>query len=363
MSTSKLVELGGKGPQVEDGFLRLANELYDAVLRFGFSGRQLHVLLAVVRKTYGYGKKVDDVTASQLGALCGIARNHVTTTLKQLERMNVVVCEPGRYGLIVGINKRHTTWVKPVRQSDVALLPVPDRDDAEPIASPASSPVSGLVLVPDQDVQRPVSGPSKDKPKNQLQQTNLYPRPVAVTQVSPRRAARSHLMMSDTLKDRFDRFWQAYPRKVDKQDARDAFARLMPDEALLDLMLESIRRSTAAGLWSDVKYVKHASTWLNSACWEDEVQCEYDAAAVEVIEAYNAALGEQLGTVSVSVYSTRRAGNIAAFIRYSDKPKFWLRYFAWVREHCALPPNVGFDWMISPAGFSNVAGGQHERRA
>jgi len=355
VNAATLVSLGNRGPQVEDGYLRLANELYDAVLRFGFSGRQLHVLLAVVRKTYGYGKKVDDVTASQLGALCGIARNHVTTTLKQLERMNVVVCQPGRYGLIVGINKLHETWVKPEPARELACAAVLDRDEGRP--------EMGLALVPDADTPRPVSGPSKDKPKNQLQQTSIHPRPVTATAASAPAAARAKRVLEGDLKDRFDRFWQVYPRKVDKQDARDAFARLTPDEALLATMIESIRRSTAAGLWTDVKYVKHASTWLNGACWEDEVQCEYDATAIEVISAYNAALGEQLGTVATHVYSTKRAGDIAAFIRYSDKPSFWLRYFSWVREHCSLPPNVGFDWLISPAGFSNVAGGQHERRA
>ncbi|WP_374993057.1 replication protein, partial [Burkholderia multivorans] len=49
-------------PQIEDGYTRIANELYEAILGFGFTQRQLLVLLTVLRKTYGYGKKEDDMS-------------------------------------------------------------------------------------------------------------------------------------------------------------------------------------------------------------------------------------------------------------------------------------------------------------
>ncbi|MFM0724816.1 replication protein [Paraburkholderia strydomiana] len=55
-------------PQVEDGHIKIANELYDAVLNYPFTARQLKVLLAIVRKTYGFNKKRDDVSASQISA-------------------------------------------------------------------------------------------------------------------------------------------------------------------------------------------------------------------------------------------------------------------------------------------------------
>ena len=45
-------------PQVEDGHTRIANELLEAMCRAGFSARQWAVVMAVVRKTYGYGKRL-----------------------------------------------------------------------------------------------------------------------------------------------------------------------------------------------------------------------------------------------------------------------------------------------------------------
>ena len=101
-----------QGPQVEDGFVRIANELFDAFLSFKFSYRQSKVFLAVLRKTFGYGKKSDDVSASQLGALCAMPRSHVASTLVELEKMNAITRSPGKYGTVTAINKNHWQWKK-----------------------------------------------------------------------------------------------------------------------------------------------------------------------------------------------------------------------------------------------------------
>ena len=58
-------------PQTEHGFTRLADELLDALIRYPFTKRQYKVVLAVIRKTYGFQKQVDDLTAPQLAAMTG----------------------------------------------------------------------------------------------------------------------------------------------------------------------------------------------------------------------------------------------------------------------------------------------------
>lgn len=102
-----------QSPQLEDGYTRLANELLEAVLGLGFTQRQLLVVLAVIRKTYGYGKKQDDMSAAQIGQLCNMERNHVTEVIGQLVQMQVLTRATGAYGLVLGINKRHKQWIKP----------------------------------------------------------------------------------------------------------------------------------------------------------------------------------------------------------------------------------------------------------
>ena len=109
------------GPQLEDGYIRIANELFDAVLSFKFTYRQIKVLLAVLRKTYGYGKKSDDISASQIGKMCGMPRPHVASTLVELEQLNVLFREPGRYGTITSINKKYSEW-KRLKKSEMEKI-------------------------------------------------------------------------------------------------------------------------------------------------------------------------------------------------------------------------------------------------
>lgn len=99
------------GPQLEDGHVRIANELYDALLGKLHSFRHLKVAMAIVRKTYGYRKKEDDLTVSQLASLTGIHRNNVGKALTELETARVInPVRPGAHGLIIGINKCHEQW-------------------------------------------------------------------------------------------------------------------------------------------------------------------------------------------------------------------------------------------------------------
>ena len=63
-------------PQLEDGHTRIANELLDAIIAFDFSKRQQKIVLQVIRKTYGFNKKVDDMTVSQIARSCRLQRSH-----------------------------------------------------------------------------------------------------------------------------------------------------------------------------------------------------------------------------------------------------------------------------------------------
>ena len=71
----------------------------------------------------------------------------------------------------------------------------------------------------------------------------------------------------------FARFWSAYPRHEAKAEARKAFEKLDPDESLLTVLLEAIRRRKDTAQWKEGggRFVPHPSTWLNQRRWEDEV--------------------------------------------------------------------------------------------
>lgn len=350
-------------PQLEDGHVRIANELLEAILGFGFSQRELLVLLTVIRKTYGFNKKEDDMSASQIGELCRLARPHVTAVLNSLAQRNVINKRQGRFGTIVGIQKNHRKWVSNERLNGC-------QDSTESVQGSTES-----VHVPNEymgstesvQVDSTESVHTKDNlPKDNHQKTSSCA--PAASGASNDETLADHTgraMMGNgaRLQDRFERFYAAYPKKKSRGTAEKAFAKLNPDAATVDLMLAAIARALASGEWTDPQFIPYPASWLNAKGWMDEVQTAYTADEIEVIDAFNAALGEQLGTVALLPFIPDRAAAIRDFRTFSDKPAFVQRFFPWARANAAFPPSVGFDWVISRKGYANLTSGQHSRKA
>jgi hypothetical protein len=68
----------------------------------------------------------------------------------------------------------------------------------------------------------------------------------------------------------FDRFWQAYPRKTSKDEAKKAFAKIRVD---VDLLITDVQERLRSGHWSisEKRYIPHPSTYLNQKRWQDEI--------------------------------------------------------------------------------------------
>lgn len=122
------------------GHTQISNELLEAITMHSFKQTTLRVLLALVRKTIGFNKKEDDLSASQLGTLLGsMKRQHITTALNELAALRVIHKRPGRYGSVVGINMDASQWLsRPVsgQESETGL-------DARPSPGQAASPDAG----------------------------------------------------------------------------------------------------------------------------------------------------------------------------------------------------------------------------
>ncbi len=97
-------------PQVGDGFTPIANELLEAIIRFNFSKRQQKIVFAVIRKTYGFGKKRDDISLAQMHKMTGIAKGHCSLTVTELVTLGVLLKSEGKYGYLIELNKNYYDW-------------------------------------------------------------------------------------------------------------------------------------------------------------------------------------------------------------------------------------------------------------
>lgn len=71
--------------------------------------------------------------------------------------------------------------------------------------------------------------------------------------------------------EKFERFYQAYPKKVSKDYALKCFEKINPDDELLETMLKAIERQKMTRQWQDKQYIPNPSTWLNQGKWNDEI--------------------------------------------------------------------------------------------
>ena len=73
--------------------------------------------------------------------------------------------------------------------------------------------------------------------------------------------------------DDFDSFWRFYPRKAGKEAARKAWAKLRPDQHIMQMIADNVKERVEKGEWrkDNQSFILHASTYLNQKRWEDEV--------------------------------------------------------------------------------------------
>lgn len=91
---------------LEDGYTRIANDLFEAVMCADLTARQLKVVMAIIRKTYGFGKKLDRITNTQIAEITGIHHTHVCKAKNEMIAMNIVISSGNK----IGINKDFTEW-------------------------------------------------------------------------------------------------------------------------------------------------------------------------------------------------------------------------------------------------------------
>ncbi|PUX35985.1 MULTISPECIES: replication protein [Cronobacter] len=92
--------------EIEDGYTRLANALYDELIGADLTKNQSKVAHAICRKTYGFGKKMDRISDSQLAQLTRLPRQKVNKAKNELIAMKVI----RRDGQLIGPNKEISEW-------------------------------------------------------------------------------------------------------------------------------------------------------------------------------------------------------------------------------------------------------------
>ncbi|MDI3298249.1 MAG: phage replication protein [Bacillota bacterium] len=161
-----------------------------------------------------------------------------------------------RYIQVVNFKKHQTPHIK----EPASVIPAPDMHGASTVPAPDTSD-SSTAHASDQHE----SGPSDSlnlTPDSLNPYTPLPPLPASAASARRRRGEEP----AD-----FARFWAAYPRKVARPKALQAWLRLSPSPDLVEQILAAVARQRASPQWrrDGGQYIPHPATYLNQRRWED----------------------------------------------------------------------------------------------
>ena len=347
------------GPHLEDGYIRIANELFDAVLKKLTSYRHIKVVLAILRKTYGYQKKEDDITISQLAELTGIHRNNVGAAIKDLEQMRVInPVRAGSHGLLIGINKRHAEWV-----GEEAKARGPGRKAIKLIEAQ-----EGNQIDCDEQSKRCMQAINLMETSNQNVAHKRQPQMTTPKDNSTRIAQSADRAASQDADAAFEAFWQTFGHKKGKANAREAFAREFAKAHHDADWLQSVMAAAAKEaqrrphLIADGQTPIYAQGWLTQRRYEDEGLLAWGSFSAEqqaFIDCFNANIGDTCP--QVTEWTEKRAALCDIAMRGKWGIERWAEFWRYVRDECRFGWPVSFEWMLSRENWAKVKGGQYLR--
>ena len=80
--------------------------------------------------------------------------------------------------------------------------------------------------------------------------------------------------LNELQEKQFDKFWQAYSKKVSKKQAQKSWKKINPSLELFEKILKALEMVKQTEQWKkdNGKYVPYPATWLNQERWTDEIK-------------------------------------------------------------------------------------------
>lgn len=95
-------------PQKENGYTPIANEIVEHLVSVKMSGTEWQYVMCVFRKTYGWSKKEDWVTNSQIVQMTGLKKERVSEAKSRLLARNIVTENRNK----ISIQKNWEEWIE-----------------------------------------------------------------------------------------------------------------------------------------------------------------------------------------------------------------------------------------------------------
>lgn len=254
-------------PQIEDGYTVIANEILDALCVSTVGGSEYQVLMTIIRKTYGWNKKSDYISYSQLVEITGLARRTVIYAVRNLEVKNMIIVERSKTDLLNNVNlisfqKDHDTWV--VQEID---------------GSARKCPSYRATIEKQKENYKNRGGSARNCSSARFRQgvvQEFAPTKDNITKYNNTCVQKR----KNTHSGDFEHFYLEYPKKVGKEPAWRAWQKLNSDLPPLDELIKIVRAMKETPNWKkdNGQFIPHPATWLNQKRWLDEIEVKNNSA-------------------------------------------------------------------------------------
>jgi phage replication O-like protein O len=153
---------------VEDGHVDIANEIAEALARTYLSSAESRILWAILRKTYGWHKKTDRISYSQLEDMTSMDRRHIAPALKRLISRQIITQTGNGQKLQYGLQKNYQNWQTITDTGNDRHEPLPKQVTSVTITQTGNTPLPIQVTEP-----LPKQVNTKEK-KETIQKKNIY---------------------------------------------------------------------------------------------------------------------------------------------------------------------------------------------
>ena len=191
-----------------------------------------------------------DYSVAGLATVAGCGREAIRSALAEMEQAGYLTRtrSHGEGGKFTGVIYNIRDQVEPLSENPTMVEEEPlsgKPTTGEPILEKPSSenPTQLNKELQSKDLINPYSPPEGDKPQRKKRQRRLK----SIPTWKP---------------ERFEAFWDYYPRGEDRMGAVEEWDKLQPDDALIDRMARALARQKASEEWQRGIGIPYACRWL-----------------------------------------------------------------------------------------------------
>lgn len=107
------------GPQLEDGYTRIANEILEALAKIRIPGEARQCLDVIIRKTYGWSRKETNITLNEFYLMTNIPKSSIVRGLRKLVVMNLIYQKVNENKNTYRFNKDYSSWKPFTKKSTI----------------------------------------------------------------------------------------------------------------------------------------------------------------------------------------------------------------------------------------------------